>query len=636
MKLLKKLMVLVLLVLTVFITVGCKKKESGDGSEKTKVGILQLVTHGALDQAREGFIAGLKDAGFEDGKNIEITVKNPEADTATMTQMAQELVRTCDLVLAIATPAAIAVQSAANTLEKDIPILFTAVTDAVDAQLVASNENPGGNITGTSDMNPVAAQVDLIKELIPGIKKFGIIYNVSEPNSLVQANLAKAEAEKQGLTVIEKTVTEANAIVTTANQVVSEGAEAFYLPTDNLIASNMPAIAQVCEDKKIPTICGEESMVVAGGTITYGVNYFNLGKQTAGQAAKILKGEKAGSIPVGFQPDNELSLAVNEEMVAKIGLVIPESIKERMSQETKIKDGVKIGILQLVTHGALDNAREGFIAGLKDAGLIDGQNCEIIVKNPEADTATMTQMAQDLIRTCDIVLAIATPAAIALQSAAATLEKNTPILFTAVTDAVDAQLVASNENPGGNITGTSDMNPVADQVDLFKELVNGITTFGIIYSASEPNSLVQANLAKAEAEKQGLTVIEKTVADAAGISTATRQLISDGAQALYIPTDNLIASNMPAVVQVCEELKVPTVCGEESLVTSGGTITYGVNYFNLGKQTAAQAILILTGTNPGTIPVGTQPASELSITVNEEGLEKIGLELPQSIKDRMK
>ena len=330
MKLIKKLLVLVILVLAVFLAVGCKKNENGNGNDKVKIGILQLVTHGALDNAREGFVAGLRDAGYEDKKDCEIIVKNPEADAATMNQMAQELVRTCDLVLAIATPAAIAVQSAANTLEKDIPILFTAVTDAVDAQLVASNEKPGGNVTGTSDMNPVADQVDLIKELIPGIQKFGIIYNVSEPNSIVQANLAKAEAEKQGLTVIEKTVTEANAIVSTANQVVSEGAQAFYLPTDNLIASNMPAIAQVCEEKKIPAICGEESMVVAGGTITYGVNYFNLGKQTAAQAIKILTGTNPGTIPVGTQPASELSITVNEEGLAAIGLTLPQSIRDRM------------------------------------------------------------------------------------------------------------------------------------------------------------------------------------------------------------------------------------------------------------------------------------------------------------------
>ena len=179
------------------------------------------------------------------------------------------------------------------------------------------------------------------------------------------------------------------------------------------------------------------------------------------------------------------------------------------------------------------------------------------------------------------------------------------------------------------------MNPVADQVDLIKELVSDVTTFGIIYCVSEPNSIVQARLAKEEAAKQGLTVIEKTVVDAAGIATAVSQMIKDGAQALYVPTDNLIAQNMTTVVSVCEDAKIPTICGEESLVVSGGTITYGVNYFNLGKQTASQAVEILKGASAGSIAVGFQPAAELSITVNEEGLAKIGLTLPDSIKNRL-
>ena len=294
-----------------------------------------------------------------------------------------------------------------------------------------------------------------------------------------------------------------------------------------------------------------------------------------------------------------------------------------------------VGVLQLVTHGALDNARVGFVEGLKSAGYIDGQNIKLVVKNPEADTPTLNQMATDLVRSCDLVLAIATPAATALQSAAKAQGKDIPILFTAVTDAEDAQLVVSNANPGGNITGTSDMNPVADQIDLIKELVGGIKKFGLIYNTDEANSRVQANMAKEEASKVGLEVREITVTDANAIATTVKQLINDGSEALYIPTDNLMASNMPAIVSVCEEFKIPVICGEESMVVAGGTITYGINYTKLGKQTAAMAVKILTGTKPADIAVETQGAEDLAISVNYENLEKIGLTLPDSIKDRV-
>ena len=164
--------------------VGCGMGED-DGTHKTlnkdetiNIGILQIATHGALDQAREGFIKALSDAGFENGKNIKITVMNPEGDSNNLQLMAKEVVRKNDLVLAIATDAAKAVKTASENEGIRIPILFTAVTDPVDAKLVDSIENVGGRVTGTSDINPVKEQIALIKQMNPNIKKLGILYTI--------------------------------------------------------------------------------------------------------------------------------------------------------------------------------------------------------------------------------------------------------------------------------------------------------------------------------------------------------------------------------------------------------------------------------------------------------------------------
>lgn len=333
MKILKRLVIMLVLAFCFIGFVGCKKDEKPTGEKKFEIGILQLVTHGALDAARNGFIEGLKEAGLEEGKNITITVKNPEADPTTMQQMATELVRKCDLVLGIATDAAIALQTAAENEGKDLPILFTAVTDAVEANLVDSNEKPGHNVTGTSDINPVEAQIDLLKELLPEAKKFGIVYNIAEVNSKVQANAASAQATKDGLECIVKTVSEASELGSAISNLLSLGIEALYLPTDNLVAKNITVVVQACEEAKIPTICGEGSMVDAGGTITYGVNYTNLGKQTAVMAKKILlDGVKPADIPVESQPNEALDISVNEEGLAAIGLTLPESIRSKMNK----------------------------------------------------------------------------------------------------------------------------------------------------------------------------------------------------------------------------------------------------------------------------------------------------------------
>ena len=339
MNILKKVLIFVVVLCACFLFVGCKDSEEVKDDiipiDKTKtinVGILQLVTHGALDAAREGFVEGLKEAGFEDGKNIKITVKNPEGDTPVLNQMAEELVRSCDIVLAIATPAATAAQTAAETTGRKIPILFTAVTDAVEAQLVESNEKPGGRITGTSDINPVTDQIDLLKELLPESKKFGILYCVSEVNSQVQARLAKEEGTKQGLEAIEKTAADAASIPSVVQQLLNEGVSAIYIPTDNLMASNMPTIVEKTNAAKVPTVCGEGEMVKKGGSITYGINYFNLGKQTGAMAVKIINGAKPSELPVETQPAASLEVSANEEAFAQMEIEIPASIRNRLAK----------------------------------------------------------------------------------------------------------------------------------------------------------------------------------------------------------------------------------------------------------------------------------------------------------------
>ena len=294
--------------------------------------------------------------------------------------------------------------------------------------------------------------------------------------------------------------------------------------------------------------------------------------------------------------------------------------------------GVVVGVLQTATHSALDNAKDGFIEALKANGYADA---EFVVKNPEGDQTTMNTMATDLVRKSDIVLGIGTPAAVALQSARDAEQIDVVVLFTAVTDPVSAGLMTDVNKPT-DITGTNDMNPVADQVDLILELAPGITKLGVLYNVAEPNSKVQAEMVKAQAATKNVEVVVKTVSEAIEISAATTALIqSDGVQAIYLPTDNLIAANMPAVGAVADELGVPTVAGESGMVAAGGTITYSINYKSLGYLTGEMAAKILSGTPCSEVPSTSVDASGLEVAINEASIEKLGIEVPESIKDKL-
>lgn len=319
----KKLIGLVLL-FAFFGLSGCQD----DGM--IEVGILQYVEHNALSEARRGFIEGLEEAGLVDGVNISITVFNPQAEAPTMAIQAKELVRKSDLILAIATPAATAVANEAKEQGKKTPILFTAVTDPVDAKLITRADQPGGNITGTNDMNPIREQISLVKRLLPAAVKLGILYTASESNSQLQANLAKAEAEEIGLEVVVRTINNINDLQAVANQLASQ-VDALYIPTDNTIAGSMGVIKEIIEQRRIPAIVGEPNQVDAGGSITYGVNYYELGKLTAEMAVQILRdGKKPSEIPsVGL---SEFDLIINKKQLESIGIAIPSDLLENAAR----------------------------------------------------------------------------------------------------------------------------------------------------------------------------------------------------------------------------------------------------------------------------------------------------------------
>lgn len=285
-----------------------------------RIGIIQLAEHPALDAAREGFVDALVEAGFSKD-NIE--VQNAQGEIPNCATIATKFVNDkVDLILAIATPAAQAVAQATT----DIPILATAVTDFVEAGLVESNDAPGGNVSGTSDMNPIEEQADLLVKLVPDAATVGILYCSAEDNSILQARLARDAFEARDLTVTEYQVADVNEIQPVTTKAVGE-VDALYVPTDNLFAENMPTAALVAEQAKIPVICGESGMVDSGGTATYGINYYNLGKMAAAQAVEVLlNGKDISTIPVGFAAAADLEFAVNEENCKAIGLELPEDL----------------------------------------------------------------------------------------------------------------------------------------------------------------------------------------------------------------------------------------------------------------------------------------------------------------------
>lgn len=306
-------------------TAGCgSSTQTGSKDKKSyKVGVIQLVQHPALDAANKGFIDGLKSKGFEEGKNVTFDQQNAQGDQSNLQTIAQRFVSNKDdLVCAIATPA---VQTMANAT-KEIPIVGTAVTDYKVAKLVKDNSKPGTNVTGTTDMNPVEAQIDLLVKIMPKAKTVGFIYNSSEVNSQLQIDLAKKAAAARGLATVEATVSSVNDIQQAAQSLMGK-VDALYIPTDNVMASAMPNLIKITDEAKIPVFCGESGMLKAGGVATLGIDYYKLGLQTGEMAADILSG-KAKPQDMAIQSQKTFTVTLNEEAIKKLGLTIPDDIRK--------------------------------------------------------------------------------------------------------------------------------------------------------------------------------------------------------------------------------------------------------------------------------------------------------------------
>ncbi len=293
-------------------TTAAAAEAAADG-KTYKIGVLQLVQHAALDKTNEGFVQALDDAGI----SYTIDQQNASGEQSACQTIAEKFVNDGDdLIYAIATPAAQAASAATTT----IPIVLSAVTDPAESGLVASNDAPGGNVTGTSDLTPVKEQIELLQQLLPDAKNVGILFCSAESNSEIQAQMAREACDAAGLSHEDYTVSNSNEIQTVVESMIGK-VDVIYAPTDNTIAAGMATVASVATDNKIPVICGEEGMVNEGGLATYSIDYYQLGYMAGEQAVDILtNGTNPGDIPIGYLSADKCTVVVNQETADTLGI----------------------------------------------------------------------------------------------------------------------------------------------------------------------------------------------------------------------------------------------------------------------------------------------------------------------------
>ncbi len=292
-------------------------------AQNVTVAVTAIVEHPALDAARDGIRDGLADAGFKDGDNLTFVYESAQGNPATAAQIARKFVGDAPTVIVpISTPSAQAVVAAT----KDIPVVFTAVTDPVGAELVKDAAMPGGNVTGVSDLSPLGDHLDLIKEITPGAKRIGVIFNPGEANSVTLIEKLKEFAGPAGYEIVEASATKTADVQQAARSLVGK-VDVIYIPTDNTVVSALEAAVQVAEQNGIPLYAGDTDSVPRGAIAAIGFNYYDIGLQTSQIVAKVLKGEKPGAIPV--MQAQGTNLVVNPAAAKKMGVTIPDAVVKR-------------------------------------------------------------------------------------------------------------------------------------------------------------------------------------------------------------------------------------------------------------------------------------------------------------------
>ena len=296
------------------------------------------------------------------------------------------------------------------------------------------------------------------------------------------------------------------------------------------------------------------------------------------------------------------------------------------------KKGLTVGIVSIIEHPALNAARDGFKDFLAENGYKEEENIKYSYSNAKGKVENAHQIVAGFIGdNVDMILAIGTPVA----KVAAEKTKKIPILIAAITDPVSAGLVESMEKPGSNVTGTSDMNPVRDQLKLIKDILPTTKNVGILYNSGEPNSVVLVKIARNVAKDLSIELVEATATTTSGVQAAVSYLVGK-VDAVYMPTDNTMAAAIDVIIDVCSKNGIPFFSSEEKSVKEGGALaSICVDYYKLGRQTGSMALKILRDeAKPATMPVEYQ--KDFNLFVNKTISEKLGVTIPQNVLDRAK
>jgi ABC-type uncharacterized transport system substrate-binding protein len=609
-----------------------------------KIGIAYFAPEPGVEECMRGLVDGFRDAGFVEGRNLEIRKSHAQAEIANIPQLLQNYdTQGLDLIIPMSTPC---LTAACGTV-KNTPVVFTYVYDPIAAGAGIDFSHHLPNVTGVGSFPPVADTMDLIRQLIPDVKTIGTLYNSSEANSRKVVEVARREVTKRGMQLEEVTVTNASEVFQAAQAATARGVQVLWIAGDNTAIQGFDAIVKVANDARIPLVTNDVEPVAKASLATVGIGFYQAGNAAAKIAARVLLGAKPADIAienvavptvaVNLLVARKLGIPLSDEGLQRANVVIDEtgahqrSKAEAASKPAPAPLGKKwnIDILEYVNVRDVEEAEKGIREGLHDAGLVEGRDYQVRVRNAQGDMPTLSTLVDAaLSEDTNLLMTLSTPT---LQ-AALRRTRDVPIVFTFVADAIAAGAGRSNEDHLPNVTGVPTGAAYDELVEIVRECLPTARRLGTLFVPAEVNSVYNKEQVEAAATRRGFEFRAVAANTSAEVSDAALSLLAQDIDAVCQAASNVTTAAFASIAQPAQRAHVPVFGFLSNDVRSGAAVVVARDYFDGGREAGLMAARIMRGESPASIPF--QPLRSTKLLVNLDAARAMGFTIPPAVVRR--
>lgn len=609
-----------------------------------RVALLQHASQAILDQGRAGMIAGLKEQGWEQGRNLELKLYNAEGDNAVSQTIAKEMAGGGhDLLMTIST---VSLQAVANANKAGgTPHVFALVSDpsvaGVGVSLTKPLEHPA-HLAGFGTMQPISQAFQLAREMNPALAKVGVVWNAAEANSEAQVKVARKACADLGIELMESTVDNSSGVAEAAGALVARGAEALWVGGDVTVMTAADSLIATAKKNGIPVFTVIPPNVKKGALFDLGADYPEVGRLAGNLAGEILNGRSPASVPitnvmpemlaVNLQATKDLKATwkITDDMVKRANLVIDangaENTKAKAVAPNPSGKKWKLAIVNYIESGPSEDTLAGMKEAWKRSKLVEGKDYTITYRSAQGDIASLNGIFDAVLtENADIVVPLSTPT---LQSALQKI-RDRPIVFSVIANPVAAGAGKSFTDHRPNVTGVSVLAPVEEALAMIQKHFPQYKRLGTLYCPAEANSVdLKVSLEKL-CQERGLTLECVAVNTSSDLADASLSLVSRPIDAVVQVSDNLTSTGFNAIAKAARQTQKPLISLNSTTVPLGAPIAMGRDYHNCGEVTVEMIERVIRGEDPSTMPFLLPP--RVFFSASPANAAAVGMTLPPEL-----